>query len=111
MVATSALLGGGKGVKTIQTGFLDSVGGSTGTGEYLRYYDVTLGTAVVVANCVAFFQGGASDTGDRGILKAGSTAASEVTAVVTGVNTLKLGSPDSTYDTFTGRWYVIEYDA
>lgn len=108
MVDLTALVGGG--VKSIQTGYLGNQASSSGTGEYEEYHEVTLSPAVVVANCVAWFQGGAAGSASHAAKKSDPTiTVYEVTAVVTATDTLKLGCSQAIGTVFNGRWYVVEY--
>jgi hypothetical protein len=112
MTALSTLLGSGSsggGVKSVQTGFLDNVTASSDAGEDAKYYDVTLGTAVVVANCVCFFQGAYGVNDDQGTHKAGTTTAHEPTIRVTTTTNLRIASANSATK-LIGRWYVVEFD-
>ena len=83
-------------VKSIQTGYLAVVGGSSATGEDAYYRDITIST-VVVAKCVVTVQGNVTSSGNT-----------MQTGRVTGTTTLRV-SRDANNNTMSGRWYVVEY--
>lgn len=83
--------------KSLQTGFLNSGTPSTGVGTdgTLDYVDVTLGTAVVAANCLVIIQPVQATTGEH------------LQGYMTSPTNLRIATNDGVAS-IRCRWYVIE---
>ena len=101
-VAITALAEDFSVIKSIQTGYVDSAT-SNGSGEDVKYLDVTV-SAVTVANCACFFYGGASSSAAYAM---GYQAGYITTPRLTSTTNLRLGAQSGTQ--IVGRWYVVEY--
>jgi hypothetical protein len=104
--------GGGGGVNSIQDGYINTSSLTTGTGQDLRYVDVTI-SSVVVANSVVTFQGSGSTNASRVPDYFSNTAISQPIAIprLTSSTNLRISCPTSTAPAaaIAGQWVVVEY--
>lgn len=101
-------------IKSIQSDFLPITVATVGTGEDLKYVDVTI-TSVDTAKCfVSFVGGSASGNAGNCYIKSGSGTTSVTymcSARLTTSTNLRISSPqnDALAPSIAGRWTVIEY--
>lgn len=109
------ILAGGGGVKSIQTGYVDSTSPTTGTGEDNRHVNVTISAVSSMAKCVVTFDGsGATNSNSSGGYSAPGTSSDVmvVTARLTSTTNLRLGTKSVAAQNaggIAGRWTVVEY--
>ena len=103
----------GVGPKTIQTAYVALATGAsaTGTGEDLRYWDVTLGTTLTdYTKAEVSFIGSISDTGDAAMYQQTSGRHHIPLARLTSNTNLRISSPNSsTGGNLTGRYTIKEW--
>jgi hypothetical protein len=98
-------------VKSIQTGYVDSTSLSTGSGETVRYVDVTI-SSVTAANCVVTVDGsGGQAEAQAGMYFLASSATHALTAQLTSATNLRISAPGSSTNAaaIKCRWKVVEY--
>lgn len=108
MSLREALAGGG-GVKSIQTGYVNTSTLTTGTAEDLYHINVTI-SAVTAAKCTVQFDGTA-DIGGEGYLSGGTNPSFVPTARLTSATNLRIAMrrPSGSAFSISGRWQVVEY--
>lgn len=99
--------GGGSVIQSIQTGYVSGAN-TTGTGEDLRYIDVTI-SAVTIAKCVLEAVGGSASNEGNSFFRGGATAATELSPRLTSTTNLRLSSSSAGGANISGRWTVVEY--
>lgn len=103
--------GGGSVIKSIQTGYVSSSSLSTGTGEDLRYLDVTI-SAVTTAKSFVMFVGGAAASIAYAVKEYGDgIKIAKVTLRLTSSTNLRISIPSHDGESLVaGRWTVVEYN-
>lgn len=92
-------------VKSIQTGWVNDAT-TAGSGEDSYYFDVTLGTAVVVAKCVVTF----TSRMDSIYIAEGYTGLPAIeSARLMSTTSLRLSRNYARTGSVVGRWTVVEY--
>ena len=102
----------GGGIKSVQTGFTSGTAVSIGSGEDLRYRDITI-SSVNPAKCVVQFEGGMGNSLVEAMMvsgPSGATYAYKVTARLLNATTLRLACVSNTYSTIAGRWTITEFN-
>lgn len=102
----------GAGLKSVQTGYVDTSTLTIGTGEDVRHLNVTIAAVQNPSKCVVRFVGGhnsGSAAVGGGTMKAGSLTVFEATPRLTSATNLRLSSTSGDAGRMSGRWYVEEY--
>lgn len=111
MTSLAAVLGVG-GVRSIQTGYINSTRDGGSSGEVTSYKDVTITAVTDTDKCIALFDGAFYES-NIGFFGSSSTSVDTMalaTAQLTSTTNLRIGSAfSSAAYNFVGRWYVIEY--
>ena len=98
----------GGGVKSIQTGYVNTATTSTGTGEDARFLNVTI-SSVNTAKAYAWFVGGwAASEGNATLKSVDGVGIFECLPRLTSSTNLRLSS-NRTEPGISGRWYVVEF--
>lgn len=101
---------GGRGVKSIQSGYVSSTSMTTGTGEDTTYVNVTI-SSVNISKSIVYFTGGASgDTGNAIMRNADGVYSTDCFPRLVDSTTLRLSSPRPGVGAIVGRWTVKEYE-
>jgi hypothetical protein len=106
----------GSGIKSIQTGFVGTTTVSTGTGEALRYVDITVSAVSNISKCFVVFNGSAnnqvSDTNSW--YYSGTISGTFLIPTIRVLNstTVRIMSSSSSIlaSGFVGRWTLVEYN-
>jgi len=105
MSSLSQFFGGG--LKSFQTGYVSTTTLTTGTGEDVRYVDVTV-SSVDTTKCFAVFEGGFSSSTNNSMVKSGGNTAFDATVRLTSSTNLRI-STNYADAAVVGRWKILEF--
>jgi len=104
------------GIKSIQTGFVDSASGSAGTSmtEDWIYVDVAISAVADIAKCDVSIDGGGAVSGSPiaiNIAMSKTATTHEITARLTSTTNLRVSMATSgTHHRISGRWKIVEHN-
>lgn len=101
-------------LRSLQGGYLNSTTLNSGSGEDVRFVDVTI-SAVDTAKSLCLFEGGGgtgTGSGAEGASrwKSGSTGVQGLTVRLINSTTLRVSSVSTFPERFNGRWTVVEFN-
>ena len=103
----------GGGIKSVQTGYIATSSLSSGTGEEVKYFDVTVSTVTDITKCFVTFNGSAA-AGGTGVAGAYFFSTSVITYAPTikiiSPTTIRIMSNSGSIFSITGRWTLVEYN-
>jgi len=115
MTLLSSLLSLQPIIPEVQSGFLNGISPSTGSGEDVFYYNVTISAVSAVANCAIFLYGGFADANldaDPLLRASGAKGTYIIHPRLTSTTNLRISC--ATIETITtpiitARWQVIDF--
>ena len=100
----------GGGVRSIQTGYVQTSGLAVGSGEELKYFDVTVSAVTNVAKCLVTFNGSANSGGSSAATYYNSGIPLVIPTIrVLNSTTIRIMMSSAVVVNLTGRWTLIEY--
>lgn len=103
--------GGGSVIKSIQSGYISATSLTAGTGEDLRYTDVTIAAVDQSKVISVTFDGGLGGGASSASAKSGTTEAASVSVRLTSSTNLRISAMSTLgYSTpaIVGRWRIVE---
>lgn len=99
------------GIKSIQTGYVATIGIASGTGEEARYLDVTVSAVANIAKCLVTFNGSANTAGSTTSSSYNQSTSVFLIPTIRMLNstTIRIMVSSSAANAIVGRWTLVEY--